>query len=236
MALSWCATGWTSGSSAPPKGADRGRWSQRRPPRPRGRSTGRPGGCPTARTTLDQARRLDVQPYPDGGRRWLVSRGGGSGARWLRSGREIVYQREPNDERGGEDREWLRDGGSSGAVRGAERDRRSLSGLGRRDGGRRALPDGEGPEGPGPQIVVAPGFLHQARRLARLRAAAPAPGARPPNDALGGPLWCPLHPELDGAPQAHPATTRFAHRLAWKPGSRSARPARRLLVVHRDGS
>jgi hypothetical protein len=34
----------------------------------------------------------------------------------------------------------------------------------------------KGPEGPGPQIVVAPGFLEEVR--ARLRAAAAPPGAK----------------------------------------------------------
>ena len=32
-----------------------------------------------------------MRSYPDGAKRWLISRGGGWAPRWLRSGREIVY-------------------------------------------------------------------------------------------------------------------------------------------------
>jgi serine/threonine-protein kinase len=111
-----------------------------------------------------------VQPYPDGGRRWLVSRGGGSGARWLRSGREIVY--------------WNADRIMSVAVKTANGFEAAAprvlfevpSSVGATSGGwGDVTADGErflmvkGPEGPGPQIVVAPGFLDEVR--ARLRAA-----------------------------------------------------------------
>jgi serine/threonine-protein kinase len=118
-----------------------------------------------------------VQSYPDGGRRWLVSRDGGSGARWLRSGREIVYW---NSNRIMSAAVKTANGFEAAAPRLLFEAPASVAGGG---GWGDVTPDGErflmvkGPEGPGPQIVVAPGFLDEVR--ARLRAAAAAPGASP---------------------------------------------------------
>ncbi len=111
-----------------------------------------------------------VQPYPDGERRWLVSRGGGSGARWLRSGREIVYW---NANRIMSVAVKTTNGFEAAAPRVLFEVPSSVASAG--GGWGDVTADGErflmvkGPEGPGPQIVVAPGFLDEVR--ARLRAA-----------------------------------------------------------------
>ena len=110
-----------------------------------------------------------VQPYPDGGRKWQVSRGGGSGARWLRSGREIVYW---NADRIMSVAVKTANGFEAAAPRVLFEAPSAIVGAGAwgdvtADGERFLMV--KGPEGPGPQIVVAPGFLDEVR--ARLRAA-----------------------------------------------------------------
>jgi len=110
-----------------------------------------------------------VQPYPDGGRRWLVSRGGGSGARWLRSGREIVYR---NGNQMMSVAVKTANGFEAAAPRVLFEVPSAIVGVSvwgdvTADGERFLMV--KGPEDPGPQIVVAPGFLDEVR--ARLRAA-----------------------------------------------------------------
>ena len=102
-----------------------------------------------------------------------MSGGGGSVARWLRSGREIVYR---NANRIMSVAVKTANGFEAAAPRVLFEVPSAIGRAGSCLGDVTA--DGErflmvkGPEGPGPQIVVAPGFLDEVR--ARLRAAGAA--------------------------------------------------------------
>ena len=146
-----------------------------------------------------------VQPYPDGGRRWLVSRGGGSGARWLRSGREIVYR---NANQMMSVAVKTANGFETAAPRVLFEVPSAIVGAA---GWGDVTADGErflmvkGPEGPGPQIVVAPGFLDEVR--ARLRAA--GSGSRSEGRRMTLSAGTPLGPYEILSPSARAGWVRF---------------------------
>jgi len=119
-----------------------------------------------------------VRSYPEVGKRFLVSSGGGSFPRWPRAGREILYRNDSkvmavpvSTARGFEPgTPHLLFDLSAAAGSGGELTWADVTADGERFLAVKA------PQGPGPQIVVAPGFLDEVR--ARLRAASASPGAR----------------------------------------------------------